>query len=99
MHRLVHALLALNALLLACSPASDIRSPNDTTSPRTYSENATSGPSAAAAPNPTSYDPKNPVTPGFHPRAVAFIDADHGIIGGKIACPSPCTGRGGGSWR
>jgi len=96
MHRLVHALLALNALLLACSPASDIRSPNDTTSPRTYSENATSGPSAAAAPNPTSYDPKNPVTPGFHPRAVAFIDADHGIIGGKIACPSPCTGRGGG---
>jgi photosystem II stability/assembly factor-like uncharacterized protein len=60
-------------------------------------------------PNLAPFDRRNPVTPGFLPHAVSFLDAEHGVIGGKVTCKSPCVGRGdgilaitedgGGTWR
>jgi photosystem II stability/assembly factor-like uncharacterized protein len=94
MSRLVRALLALNALVLACSPVSDTRSIGKTPTPtRPSSANASSVPSPSALPDPASFEPTNPVTPGFVPRTVAFLDADHGVIGGKITCQSRCRER------
>jgi photosystem II stability/assembly factor-like uncharacterized protein len=43
--------------------------------------------------DPGSFDPDNPVIPGFVPRAVVFLDEEHGVIGGKVACPKRCEGR------
>lgn len=44
--------------------------------------------SSAVARTPAS--PPNPVASGFQPRSLAFFDADHGIVGGSIVCPT-CT--------
>jgi hypothetical protein len=32
--------------------------------------------------------PANPVATGFQPASMAFFDADHGIVGGTILCPT-----------
>lgn len=36
----------------------------------------------------THLAPPNPVAAGFQPVSLAFFDADHGIVGGTILCPT-----------
>jgi photosystem II stability/assembly factor-like uncharacterized protein len=83
---------------MACSPRVE-QSPPDhptgTTPPPATSVAAQ--PSPSPIPNPVVLDPTNPVAPGFLPHAVTFLDADHGVIGGRIACGQACAGSGEGT--
>jgi photosystem II stability/assembly factor-like uncharacterized protein len=97
MSRLVCALMALCAFLLACTPASDTRPARNTATPaRSSSAGVSAVPTPSTLRDPVSFDPENTVTPGFLPGAVAFLDSLHGVIGGRILCEQRCAGQGGG---
>jgi photosystem II stability/assembly factor-like uncharacterized protein len=92
----VFAALLLIVALAACtnanSPTGTVAEPS--TRPSTESE-ASRAPKPSERPpiDPASFDPKNPVVPGFVPRTVLFLDDEHGVIGGRIECPKRCEGN------
>lgn len=90
--RQVFAALLL-VLLTACTgaPAESVPS----TSAASTSVTGTPSSQASEPPliDPASFDPSNPVVPGFVPRAVLFLDEEHGILGGRIECPKRCEGN------
>lgn len=88
-------LLALLAALMACSPTTERAPANHTAGTSPSPEvSAPEDPSPSPLPDPAAFDRKNPVMPGFLPRAVAFLDDDHGVLGGRIQCGPPCAGGG-----
>jgi hypothetical protein len=61
------------AVLTACSPASDAWEPTIIDSPTQPSLSAPDDPSFPI-PDPFEFDPRNPVTAGFLPHAIAVVD-------------------------
>jgi hypothetical protein len=79
--------------LIACTGTSSESTPQ--TGPVVSAGVSTSSGAPTPRPvvDPASFDPRNAVVPGFVPRAVLFLDEDHGVLGGRIECPKRCEGQ------
>ncbi len=87
---LLLALLSASCTNVGAETSSDPASTKPTPSPTKTHE----PPPGASELPPSSFERNNPVIAGFVPRSVAFLDAQVGVIGGRIECPDTCEARG-----